>query len=254
MSTRKVSASLNFRISHNTVFQVLKQSDHIKFLKLARKPALSTKHKIARLEFAREVMSWDNEWFSVIFSDEKKFNLDGPDGYSYYWHDLRREPSILSRRQAGGGSVMVWGAFGFNGVTSLAIIDAKLNSTGYLDILENNLLPFGKLLGGSNWIYQQDNAPIHVSRMSKSWFHSKNIRLLTWPARSPDLNPIENLWGIISKMVYDGNRQYSSRNELITAIEQAWYGLDIEIVHNLILSMKNRIFYVINKNGGQTQY
>ena len=227
MSTRQISTALDKRISHKTVHRVLKKSKHLKYQKLARRPLLSSKHKSDRLDFARNVMSWVEEWYSVAFSDEKKFNLDGPDGFSHYWHDLSRDPSIMSRGQAGGGSVMVWGAIGFNGVSSLAIIDTKLNSAGYLDILGNNLLPFKDLFGGSSLIFQQDNSPIHVSQMSKAWFESKNIRLLTWPARSPDLPPIENLWGILCKIVYDGNRQYSSRNELITAIEQAWYGLVI---------------------------
>jgi len=42
----------------------------------------------------------------VLFSDEKKFSLDGPDGLNHYWHDLRKEPLTFSRRNFGGGSVM----------------------------------------------------------------------------------------------------------------------------------------------------
>ena len=49
----------------------------------------------------------------MVFSDEKRFNLDGPDGFSTYWHDLRKEEVVLSRRQNGGGGIMVWGAFSF---------------------------------------------------------------------------------------------------------------------------------------------
>lgn len=46
----------------------------------------------------------------VIFSDEKKFNLDGSDGWNYYFHDLKKEGQYLSlRRQMGGRSVMVCG-------------------------------------------------------------------------------------------------------------------------------------------------
>ena len=51
--------------------------------------------------------NWDQVWFS----DEKNVNLDGPDGYSYNFHDVRKEEVILSRRNFGGVSVMVWGAF-----------------------------------------------------------------------------------------------------------------------------------------------
>uniref|UniRef100_A0A914DN91 Uncharacterized protein n=1 Tax=Acrobeloides nanus TaxID=290746 RepID=A0A914DN91_9BILA len=47
----------------------------------------------------------------VIWSDEKKFNLDGPDGSRYYWHDPRKEKHVFSRRNFGGGNMMVWAAF-----------------------------------------------------------------------------------------------------------------------------------------------
>ena len=56
-------------------------------------------------------MSWQEEWHQVLFSDEKKFNLDGPDGYQYYWHDLRKEKETPMSRNFGGGNVMVWGLF-----------------------------------------------------------------------------------------------------------------------------------------------
>lgn len=47
----------------------------------------------------------------MIFSDEKKRNLDGPDGFTSYWHDYRHGEKILSRRQAGGGGVIIWSVF-----------------------------------------------------------------------------------------------------------------------------------------------
>lgn len=48
-----------------------------------------------------------------IFSDEKRFNLDGSDGYSLYYHDLRKDQRVRMSRQIGGGSGMIWAATGF---------------------------------------------------------------------------------------------------------------------------------------------
>ena len=78
--------------------------------KLRKKPLLLQHHKDARLEFARNHHDWVEEWKTVVFSDEKKFNLDGPDGFQYYFHDLRMEERVLGRRHSRAGSVMVWAA------------------------------------------------------------------------------------------------------------------------------------------------
>jgi hypothetical protein len=52
-------------------------------------------------------MTWNQEWRLVVWSDEKKFNLDGPYGFHYFWHVLRKEQKILSKRALGGGGVTV---------------------------------------------------------------------------------------------------------------------------------------------------
>ena len=59
-------------------------------------------------------MTFGVNWRNVIFRDEKKFNIDGPNGYRMYWHDLRKEEKFFSKRHSGGGSVMIWGAFNYS--------------------------------------------------------------------------------------------------------------------------------------------
>ena len=93
-------------------------------------------------------MNWTDEWPSVLFSDEKKFNLDGPDRLAYYWHDLRKELRTFLSRQQGGGSLMVWGAFSYNGTTDSVFLEGHQNFEDYQTMLKVQLLPFGELLGG----------------------------------------------------------------------------------------------------------
>lgn len=63
-------------------------------------------------------------------ADEKKFNLDVPDGLTYYWHDICKEPRYFSQRNFGGGFVMIWAAFSAFGKSSLAFVDKRINLKG----------------------------------------------------------------------------------------------------------------------------
>ncbi len=66
-----------------------------------------------------------------------------------------------------------------------------------------------KLYGDADFIFQQDLAPAHTAKGTKSWFNDHGVTVLDWPANSPDLNPIENLWGIVKRKMKD-TRPYNA--------------------------------------------
>ncbi len=138
ISCKKIAGTLGLKVSRWTINRIINQSGYIRYAKKIVSPALTDGHKELRLSWAKEHMTWNEEWKNIIWSDEKKFNMDGPDGFSYYWHDLRKEKSVFSKRAQGGGSVMIWGSFGWNGVGKIRFIQTRLNSTDYQDILETN--------------------------------------------------------------------------------------------------------------------
>ncbi|KAF0702384.1 hypothetical protein AaE_015969 [Aphanomyces astaci] len=116
-----------------------------------------------------------------MFSDEKKFNLDGPDGCHYYWHNLREDVETYSKRVAGGGSVMVWGGMSFYNKTELAFLEGRQYSARYQEILEAYLLPayllpamreLSELTSSAQPIFQQDNASNHRSRSTMAWLEA----------------------------------------------------------------------------------
>jgi len=223
-------------------------------MKLKCKPVLTMAHKQARLQFARNHMASREFWRTVVFSDEKKFNLDGPDGIHQYWHDLRKQPHILSKRVHGGGSVMVWAAFNYSCQSEIVFISGRMNSAAYQDMLQTNLLPFAQHIPTESWVYQQDNASIHRSASTLQWLESKNVNLLDWPSRSPDINPIENLWGLLVRKVYKNGTQFETSDSLKVAITAAWAEITIEDRKALIESMEQRIFDVIQNRGGSITY
>lgn len=224
---------------------------------MVQKPKLTQVHKDAWLEWARKHMQWKDEWQNVVMSDEKKMNLDGPDGFGYYWHDLHKEPLIFSKRNFGGGGVMFWAAFGIHGASPIVFIDGRMNAQAYQQMLQEHLLPIGATLGGPEWIFQHDLASIHNAQTTHAFFTANNIHILDWVSCSPDLNLIENLWGLLARQVYANGKQYNTINELKIEIQKCWAEIAInnsEMCQKLIDSMKNRIFEVIKANGGTTKY
>lgn len=273
-----IKKDLGLIVSSETIRRTIEKNPNIVRRRLKKAPAIKKENKQKRVDFGRQntrrdwskVSHFGGLWtgshvfFQVVWSDEKKFNLDGPDGVKYYWHDLRKEPLYFSRRGHGGGSVMVWASFTSTGRVKLAFVPKKMNSIQYQFVLRRSLLPFFRRNRNRGFIFMQDNAPIHVSRTRRvrgvlrkgtiNWLQEHNIPLLGWPANSPDLNPIENLWGILVRRIYAENKQYKSVAELKNAIVAAWHSVEQELFDNLILSMDNRIFQVINRNGGPIDY
>lgn len=110
------------------------------------------------------------------------------------------------------------------------------------------------LFCGNNFIFQQDNAPIHTVKATHEYLHGMGIDVLFWTARSPDLNSIENAWGWLSHAVYKDATQYNTLNELKTVICNAWDDMPEGYLQHIIPSVKDRIFEGINRNVGHTSY
>ena len=249
----RVKHDLQLAASKSTIWRVVSTSALINHAKMKKKPSLNDENKSNRFEWAQEHVWQRTDWSSIVWSDEKKFNLDGPDRYHYYWHDLRKEELICSRRVQGGGSVMVWGCYGFGGLRT-AFVSGRMNSADYVEMLAAEFLPFSSDLGGPNWQFQQDNAPIHTSAETRQWFAENNFRLVSHPAKSPDLNPMENVWGILVRIIYGNGKQYENVSQLKEAIERAAFEVDNCELQRLSEAMPNRVVEVIQNNGSYTSY
>ena len=74
------------------------------------------------LSFGREIMTQNDQWLQAVFTNEKKWNSDGPDDWKYYCYDLRKEKGNFSKRQFIGVTFMTWRCFSLNGVNFVDFI------------------------------------------------------------------------------------------------------------------------------------
>jgi hypothetical protein len=90
--------------------------------------------------------------------------------------------------------------------------------------------------------------------MTQQWLQEQKIDLMSWPALSPDLNPIENLWSVLARSVYEDNKQYHSIYELKMAILRCWEKISRGTIEKLILSMLKRCIDVLECKGAKIGY
>ncbi|GMF20843.1 unnamed protein product [Phytophthora fragariaefolia] len=207
---------------------------------------LTKEHKEACLEIAERLSSAAQKqvvWPMIIFSDEKKFNLDGPDGYKRYWRDLHRPPRRISRVRM--AATRSWG----EGKSELVMLEGRQNSLDYIYTISVKLLPFAHAKYGTDYVLMQDNASIHTSYETMDFFKEEDVTVLDRPARFPDLNPIENVWAIMARKVYGNGKQYVSVAQLTVTVQEAWKTVTMQELRKLL---RERCFEVARKNGDKT--
>ena len=89
---------------------------------------------------------------------------------------------------------MIWAGFSYYGKTSLIFTSNRMDAKEYRDVLQRDLIPFGSNFMKENYIFQQDGAGAQTANANYEWFVQKGVLLIDWLAKSPDLDPIENLW------------------------------------------------------------
>ena len=97
-SANQIRNELDLKICKSTVLSYLRANGILLYEKRLMIPALKNHHKLARVEWAITMLSNRDGWGNIIFSDEKKFILDGLDDHQFYWHDLRLEKDIFQTK------------------------------------------------------------------------------------------------------------------------------------------------------------
>jgi transposase len=209
-------------------------------------PFITDLQKEKRVRWAQDHRNF--VWSNVFFSDETMIQLSA--NITRAWHKTGSRPNVP--RPKFPLKVMFWGAISASRKSPLVIISGTLTAQGYQDLLVQHFLPWFRRQHIGRMTFQQDNAPPHTAKTTKRFFSDNNINVLPWPASSPDLNPIENIWGILKSRV--DRKKPKTKQELITIAMEEWEGIDLGIVRRTIESMPRRIEEVIEKCGNKIDY
>jgi hypothetical protein len=170
---------------------------------------------------------------------------------------------------------MIWGCFAWDKLGPLIVCESGgIGGEEYIEILSEGLLSFvDDLLGPEDedtirvrqvddLTFMHDGAPCHRTLDVTEFLAEEEIKTMVWPAQSPDLNPIENIWHMLKVKFHerfsDLRCSLSKSQGVIEKygeiLQQVWRELNPTVLSNLIRSMPGRVQAVIQANGGATRY
>ena len=179
------------------------------------------------------------QWRRVIFTDKSRFRLYRNDGRIRVWN-MPRQTILLQQHvqptQQQGASLHVLAGITLTGKTELVVLNRNVTGERYAELLEDHLLPFATRIYGdtANLILQDDNAAPHRAAVVTRLKEHLGIRTLRWPARSPDMNPIEYVWDYLERQDQQQTPQ--------------------DFLRRLVLGMPHRISALLHARGAYTRY
>jgi hypothetical protein len=232
-------------------------------------PKITSATEKARLEFANYHMAQHTEWAKVMAIDSSMFTVGLKHGRRRRWRPEGKHAT--AERVAKQAKVHVYGGITAFGRTRLVRVSGttglkRQNHTGhkgqkltgvgaaeFQKVLAEVLVPdaesiFDGMGELANWSLLMDRAPSHAAKKTKQWLTENEVNIIEkWPGNSPDLNPIENVWGWMKKRIY--RRDIKTLDELNHAIDEAWEAVPEVMLTRLMAGMGKRLQKVIDNEG-----
>jgi len=157
----------------------------------------------------------------------------------------------------GGGGIMVWGMTLPTGEIFVEKLEGKVDSDKYIKLLRYKVKPIlNDRFKDSKYLFQQDNCKVHVSKKTLKYLETAKISTFEWPSYSPDLNIQENIWHLISEVVYD-QKQFNNLDSLWKAIVEAVDKINStkkDCIRSIYENYNRRLLNVIHNKGDEIPY
>lgn len=249
----EIARSCKKPVCARTIQRTLKREGFF-YGKVIKVEQLTKAHKERRVKYCEEMEGFD--WSTVLFSDEKTFVLGARPGYAWQ----KPENRVVEEYVNHAPKLHVWAAIGSHIKSKLFCFQENLNADRYQQILrqcldEKKLLyaPNSKRKLTRRWQFLQDNSRVHTAKKSMAVLKELvGDRLLSHPAKSPDLNPIENMWSYLDRRVKESS--VTSISGLKRVLLREWKNLPWTEIRKCVDSMEQRTKLCRESGGNRLSY
>lgn len=245
MKLKQIKSALKLDCHYLTIRNFLRSKKFFralaKQLPLVSPTNMALKEKLA--SFFTNVSVED--WSCVIFCDEKTFQ-SYHNGRIYVY---RRRGDGMDRRyryrrnRTSDFKVNCFGYVTSSGIGDIFVFEDKTNTAKFINYFNNSILPSIVKNFGDRFVLMLDNASFHVSKMALEYFLRAQIPILSWPPQSPEWNIVEDIWGIVQRLVNElviSNGPPKSKQQLASYVFSSWYSVKQSTVNKLYASLPKR--------------
>lgn len=228
-----------FDVSTTSARKILNE-DGIQYMQRIPIPPLSPLHMQARVTFASQFAGMlYKDMPVIIFTDESTVEVNLSSG-GIWRRRGEYPPGSFYEKMAHPISCMIWGGIGPRGFrTSLIKVEGSVTAESYFRMLFNHRIAHQiRSQFGDTFIFQQDNARPHIARRIEAHLNAMFPHRLEWPAKSPDLSPIEQIWDYLKSRI--AGMKFHSEDQLFRRLQQEWNTIPDDIIHNTYSSFLAR--------------
>jgi hypothetical protein len=209
---------------------------------------LTWQQRHARLQFAFDLLRIGIDLKTIVFSNESHFMI----GSDKQWRHIRRgcwNSTCFTKHDKFPESLMIWGAIGHGFQSACQFCSHSVDADEYQTIIARSEMVdrLDRQHGRFKWYFMQDGAPAHRARTTSEFFGQRCLILPGWPPNSPDLNPIEMIWGIVKTHVE--KLRPETKEALAVIIQEVWSSLDQEMIDRLVDHFPERLTMVVQAQG-----